>query len=96
MMRPGPRRSAWRSFTGRQRRAIQAQLAQRTDARCPCCGELLEARPNTRLRAVLPSGCGGFDLDCRPCRRFHPLILHTPRSLYLARLQRLASAVLRA
>ena len=94
-----PVRSAartWRRFARREREIIELQLVARGEARCPCCGAALVERPNTRLSAVLPTGARGFDMDCRGCRRFHPRVQHTARSLYVLRLQRLAAAVLRA
>ncbi len=94
-----PVRSAvrtWRRFARRDRQSIEAQLASRGLARCPICGDPLVERSGTRLVAVLPTGVRGLDLDCRGCRRFHPRVQHTARSLYVLRLQRLAAAVLRA
>lgn len=35
----------------------------------------------------------GYDLECRSCRRFRPVIQHTDRSLRLLRMRRLAAAV---
>ena len=90
------RTSSWRQFNQRDRGAIESQLAHGSGACCPCGGGPLEARPGTRLAAVLPGGVRGTDLDCRACRRFHPRIRHTPHSLYMLRLRRLAAAVLRA
>jgi len=87
---------SWRRFRRPDRERIERQLALRGVARCPCCGGVLVERPETRLAAVLPTGAGGLDLDCRGCRRFHARVRHTTRSLYLLRLQRLAAAVLRA
>jgi len=94
-----PARSAartWRRFPRPDRLHIEAQLATLGEARCPACGGTLVERPNTRLAVILPGGARGLDLDCRGCRRFHARVRHTPRSLYLLRLQRLAAAVLRA
>ncbi len=85
----------WRQFARRERETIELQLAHQGEARCPCCGAALVERPNTRLAVLLPTGAQGVDLDCRCCRRFHPRVQHTPRSLYVLRLQRLAAAVLR-
>ena len=93
-VRPAAR--GWRRFRPPERERIERQLALRGEARCPRCGGVLVERPNTRLAAVLPTGARGLDLDCRGCRRFHARVRHTPRSLYLLRLQRLAAAVLRA
>ena len=93
-VRPAVR--TWRRFGPLERARIERQLALQGEARCPYCGGALLERTNTRLAAVLPTGAGGLDLDCRGCRRFHALVQHTPRSLYLLRLQRLAAAVLRA
>ncbi len=91
-----PATRTWRRFGRPDRQQIEEQLATHGAARCPCCGGLLLERPNTRLAAILPGGARGLDLDCRTCRRFHARVQHTPRSLYLLRLQRLAAAVLRA
>lgn len=95
-MRPRVGATAWRSFDRRDRRAIRARLAAGATLRCPRCAGLLEARPMSRLRAVLPAGASAYDLDCRACRQFLPLIEHTPRSLHQVRLRRLLAAVLRA
>lgn len=35
----------------------------------------------------------GYDLECRGCRRYRPVIEHTERSLRLLRMRRLAAAV---
>lgn len=95
-MRPRMRSRTWRQYTPRDRDAIEGQLARGTGCWCPRCGHRLAVRPTSRLTAVLPGEVGGYDLDCRSCRQFHPRIQHTGRSLYLLRLQRLAAAVLRA
>ncbi len=86
----------WRRFGRLDRVRIEEQLATGRLARCPCCGGVLVERRSTRLAAILPRGARGLDLDCRGCRRFHARVQHTPRSLYLLRIQRLAAAVLRA
>ncbi|MFO7259916.1 MAG: hypothetical protein DIU52_002090 [bacterium] len=95
-MRPRVGATAWRSFDRRDQRAIRARLAAGAPLRCPRCAGLLEARPTSRLLAVLPSGARGYDLDCRSCHQFLPLIEHTPQSLRLLRLRRLVAAVRRA
>jgi len=95
-MRPRVGGTAWRSFDRRDQRAIRARLAAGATLRCPRCAGLLEARPASRLRAVLPAGVRGYDLDCRTCRQFLPLIQHTPQSLRVLRLRRLVAAVRRA
>ena len=95
-MRPRVGAMAWRSFDRRDQRAIRARLAAGATLRCPRCGGLLEARPASRLHAVLPAGASAYDLDCRTCRQFLPLIEHTPESLRLLRLRRLVAAVRRA
>jgi hypothetical protein len=92
-MRPRLNCRTWTRFGRRDRSAIEAQLARATGSLCPRCGGPLEARPTTRLTAVLPGDVEGFDLDCRGCHQFHTRLFHTPHSLYLLRLQRLAAAV---
>lgn len=86
----------WRRFGPEDRDHIERQLAARGRARCPHCRAPLVPRANTRLASLLPHGASGIDLDCRACRRFHARIRHTARSLYMRRIRRLASAVLRA
>jgi len=92
---PSPRRvrASWRSFELRDGREIDRQLRQGRDPACPCCGELLEARPGTRMTRYLPLDATGFDLECRDCRRFRCVVRHTFRSLRLVRMRRLAAAV---
>ncbi|MFW6080082.1 MAG: hypothetical protein ACODAE_10700 [Gemmatimonadota bacterium] len=93
-MRARLNRRTWRSFGRREARWIEARLTAGAGVlRCPRCGGCLEARPTTRLRATLPVGADGYDLDCRDCRRFHPRIRHSPRSLYHDRIRRFAAAV---
>lgn len=94
-MRPRQHSRTWTRFGRRDRCVIEAQLASGPGCLCPRCGGPLEARPTTRLTTVLPGDVEGFDLDCRGCRQFHPRLFHTPHSLYLLRLQRLAAAVQR-
>ena len=93
-LRPGVR--TWRRFGRPECHGIEAELAVHGTAHCPRCGNPLAARSQTRLRAQLPTGAQGQDLDCRGCRRFHARVLHTAGSRYLLRLRRLAAAVLRA
>jgi hypothetical protein len=54
---------------------------------------VLEARPGTRLARQLVLDAFGYDLDCRTCRRFWAVIVHSERSLRLLRMRRLAAAV---
>lgn len=86
-------RFAWRSFEPREGREIDRQLREGREPCCPCCGELLEARPETRMARYLPLDATGFDLECRDCRRFRSVVRHTARSLRLVRMRRLAAAV---
>ncbi len=86
-------RAAWRSFEPRDGREIDRQLRDGHDPCCPCCGELLEARPHTRMARYLPLDATGYDLECRDCRRFRCVVRHTARSLRLLRMRRLAAAV---
>ena len=95
-MRSGLRSRTWRQFSPRERRSIQQRLTRGLELSCPHCGGPLEAQPSTRLAAVLPTGASGFDLDCRTCRRFDPHVRHSPASLYMMRMRRLAAAILRA
>lgn len=74
---------------------IEEQIALGWILHCPRCGGMLEARPTTRLSAVMPGRIHGYDLDCRGCRKFHPRVTHSERSLHLLRLRHLAGAVLR-
>jgi hypothetical protein len=86
----------WRTFRGAARRAIESQHSEPAAAvRCPCCDGVLEARPGTRMAAVL-KGVRGFDLECRSCRLFYARLIRTPRSAYLSRIRRFAAAVMRA
>jgi hypothetical protein len=89
------RHRAWLTFRPWDRQEIEAQLARGQDACCPRCGALLEAQPGTRMSAVMRR-VRGFDLDCRACRRFHPVLRHTPESIISLRFRRLAAAVKRA
>lgn len=75
---------------------IEDQIACGREPRCPRCGAVLEARPTTRLSILLPASIRGYDLDCRGCRKFHPRVTHTERSLHVVRLRHLAGVVLRA
>lgn len=96
MIRPPRRRASsrtWRVFGVRDGRHIAQQLRALLPPRCPCCGDLLEARPDSRLARSLPLGAVGHDLDCRGCRRFWCVCRHTERSLRLLRMRRLAAAV---
>jgi len=86
-------RLTWRVFSPRAGREIEGQIGVGRCPVCPCCGEVLEARPNTRLTRSLPLDATGYDLDCRDCRRFWCVVRHTPRSLRLVRMRRLVAAV---
>lgn len=95
-MRPRLHGRTWIRFGRRDRCLIEAQLLQGPGSLCPRCNAPLEARPTTRLAAVMPGTIEGFDLDCRDCRQFYSRLFHSPRSLYLLRLRRLAAAVSRS
>ena len=86
---------AWRAYSRRDGREIQRQLrwGRATSLECPLCGEVLEARPGTRLTRELVLDAWGYDLDCRDCRRFWTIVIHTDRSLRLIRMRRLVAAV---
>ena len=80
----------WRPFTARDRKQIEAKLNAPDGSRCPRCKEILEFRPITRHAA-------GHDLECRECRRYFTRILieTNPEAMYLFRIQKLATAILR-
>jgi len=81
-------------YPSRDGHEIDLQLrAGGSPCRCPRCGEVLEARPGTRLARSLPLDATGYDLDCRACRRFWCVVRHTPRSLRLLRMRRLVAAI---
>lgn len=86
-------RLTWRGFSFRDGREIESQLSDGLSPRCPCCGDVLEARPGTRLTRCLPLDATGYDLDCRDCRRFWCVARHTARSLRLVRMRRLVAAI---
>ena len=89
-----PRRTLrWRTYDERQSRRIDAQLRAGGHPCCPECGGELAARPETRMARYLPLDATGYDLECRPCRRFRAMVRHTVRSLKLVRMRRLAAAV---
>jgi hypothetical protein len=75
---------SWRAFSARERKQIEARLNTPEGSRCPRCGEILEARP--ALKSVL---------ECLDCLRFHAREQNSPETLYLLRMQRLATAILR-
>lgn len=90
-----PRRSRtpWRAFDTRDTRQIDEQVQAEQCPCCPRCQGVLEARPETRMERHLVLDAIGYDLECRGCRRFRPVIQHTERSLRLLRMRRLAAAV---
>lgn len=85
--------STWRAFRACDGTQIDRILACGAHPHCPCCGLVLEARPGTRLARSLPLDATGYDLDCRGCRRFLPVVRHTLRSLRLVRMRRFVAAV---
>lgn len=86
-------RPVWRAFETRDCREIDGQLRDGRDPCCPGCGDVLEARPGTRMARYLPLDASGYDLECRGCRRFRCMVRHTARSLRLVRMRRLVAAV---
>jgi hypothetical protein len=90
---PGRRAAAWRSFDSRSAQRVDAALRDGRQPCCPHCRELLEARPVTRMTRYLVLDATGYDLECRPCRRFRSVIRHTARSLRMVRMRRLVAAV---
>jgi hypothetical protein len=96
MHRIAPRRRSrqtWRCFEPDQARAIERSLERAQPPTCPSCREPLVERADSRLARELPLDATGYDLECRGCHRFLCRILHTPRSLRLLRMRRLAAAV---
>jgi hypothetical protein len=91
---PRRARRTWRTFPLTARRAIDDMLGDDSATTCPLCGEWLEARPRTRIHSVLRSAARSCDLECRPCRRFHPVLRDDV--LYRYRVRRIAVAVMRA
>jgi hypothetical protein len=96
-----------------ERRAIAAQCERPgCIPSCPRCGDVLEARPATRLAAIAEHARPGYDLDCRDCRLFSPVARRAPAAsavkvdehgvtrasvtVHGLRLRRLAAAVLGA
>lgn len=80
----------WRPFSARDTKLIETHLTAPDGSRCPRCGDILEARTLTRAAAA-------HDLECRECKRYLSRVLQTtPESLYFLRIQRLATAILRA
>jgi hypothetical protein len=73
----------WRAFPAREAKKIEARLATPEGSICPRCGSILEACP-PRSPDVL---------ECRDCRRFHARS-QAPETLYVLRMQRLATAIL--
>lgn len=90
---PARRSAAWRAFDPRDSRQIDEQLRDGRRPCCPGCGALLEARPETRMQRYLVLDATGYDLECRPCRRFRSVVRHTERSMRLVRMRRLCAAV---
>jgi hypothetical protein len=88
-----PRCFQWRAYGRRAGRRIEAQLRARDVPTCPICEEPLEARPASRLGRCIVLDAGGYDLDCRGCRRFWCVVCHTARSLRLLRMRRFVAAV---
>jgi hypothetical protein len=54
---------------------------------------VLETQPDSRLMRRMVLDARSFDLDCPSCHRYWCLVVHTPRSLQLLRMRRLAAAI---
>ncbi|HET8656846.1 MAG TPA: hypothetical protein VFL93_15085 [Longimicrobiaceae bacterium] len=87
-----PRR-AWRVYLARDGREIERRRRAGLPPLCPCCGEVLEAEPTSRLGRALPAGATAHDLCCRDCHRFWAVVRHSERSLRLLRMRRLVAAI---
>jgi hypothetical protein len=90
-----PRRLAltWRVFAPGAAAEIRRQQRTGRTPCCPCCGDLLEAQPDSRLCAELPLDARAYDLNCRGCRLFMCVVQHTRRSIRLVRMRRFVAAV---
>jgi hypothetical protein len=91
-----PRCYQWRSYDRESGRLIEHRLRTGRAPDCPLCRKPLEARPSSRYGRCIVLDARGYDLDCRDCRRFWCVVRHTPRSIRLQRMRRLAAAVLAA
>lgn len=83
----------WRVFPSDAGAEIHRQLRNGALPHCPCCRDLLEAQPDSRLCNELPLDASAYDLNCRACRRFFCVVRHTRRSLRLVRMRRFVAAV---
>jgi hypothetical protein len=87
---------AWRSFPHCDGVTIEQALATAGEAACPRCRATLVARQATRLSVTGAVPSGSYDVECGSCRRYHAIIAAPTNGVYLARLRRLATAVLQA
>jgi hypothetical protein len=88
-----PHRRTWRVFSARDGRRIDSFVRAGEPPLCPCCGSVLEAHRESRLKGKLPLDAMSVDLDCRDCRRFWTIVQHTERSLQLLRMRRFVAAL---
>jgi hypothetical protein len=86
----------WKCFSAREQFLIEAAMRNLQTPSCMRCTSLLTLRPASRLEGMLPPGASAFDLECRPCRRFHAVVEQDEESVNGERLRRLAMAVLGA
>lgn len=84
---------SWKTFSARDGACIDETLRSGLTPVCPCCGETLEAQPESRLSPCVVLDATAYDLSCRDCRRFWCVVRHTQRSIRFLRMRRFAAAV---
>jgi hypothetical protein len=83
----------WRSFSARDGAAVEREVKSEIPPSCPGCGDLLEAQPESRIQQYLVLDATAYDLACRTCHRFWPIVRHTQRSLQLMRMRKFVAAL---
>src|SRR5262245_21605501 len=86
-------RQTWRMYTARDGKKIERFTNRGLAPPCPCCGGALETEADALLTPLVILDATACDLVCRTCKRFWCLVRHTPRSMQLMRMRRLAAAV---
>ena len=83
----------WRPYSIRDGDRIERSIRAGGPVSCPRCARALETQPDSRLPHRTLLDATAHDLVCDSCRRYLCVIRHTPRSLRLLRMRRLAAAV---
>ena len=84
----------WSVFSLRDGERIERAVRTGEAPVCPRCSHALGARPESQFfapRVILDATA--HDLVCDSCRRIWCVVRHSPRSLRLVRMRRLAAAV---